>query len=182
VLNYGRLYTPAQLGMLRSVQLKHIDVSINSSVNTTGSYYSITDIPCGASEITRVGNVIHVKHLDVELFVNYADSTNFVKAFLVVTPNGQQGAPTYASWWYPPDSDGYIVLKESMSSLTASLNPTACVRMRHTFPGKGLYVRYDTTSSSSEIMNRIGLSLVSDSSAIPSPTILGYVRIYFTDA
>jgi len=182
--NYGRLELPSQLGFWRGKQLKHYDLPINTTVTTTGFHLIITGFCAGGATVSsRVGNVIHVRSVDIEFFVNAADATNFIKTYLMLSMNGQAGAPSFTNWYDPPDSDQYLLLRSRLtSSGTPSLNPTTCVKIKHSFPGEGLMVRYDNANTFSEIFNRLSISMVSDSSVAAHPSVYGYSRIYFTDA
>lgn len=180
--NYGRIQDRMQLGLIGATEVKHVDYSIsNYPVSTTPPVFLLTGISQGVSANQRVGNVIFIKSIHVELFLNVADATNFVKTYLLLCQNGQAGSAAFSNWSDPPDSDQYIILKDKLTSLNTALNDTSCVKFQHRFPGKGLMVRYDTQSTTSEIFNRITLTMISDSSAAPHPTVSGYVRTFFTD-
>jgi len=183
MMNYGRLPNPFQLALFRGVEVKHLDYSIsNYPVSTTPPYFVLTGITQGLTTANRVGNVVQVKMIQVELFAQVADATNFLKTYLICSPNGQSNAPSFSNWSDPPDSDQYIILRDRLTSLQAALNDTTCIKFKHNFPGPGLTVRWDTSVGNSEIFNRLALCIVSDSSAAPHPTVSGYARIYFTDA
>jgi len=173
---------PFQWGKSGRPDYKHYDLQISYSVPTTSASDSLTGpIASGATETTLIGNTIFIKQVDLELFVSNADSNNFVKIFLCACPNGQNGAPAYSAWYLPPDNDQYIILKEAMIATSTNMNTGSCVKFKHTFPGKGLLVRYDTAATQTELINRLWLSYVSDSSVAPHPSIQGYCRVYFTD-
>jgi len=183
ITNYGRLPNPYQLPLFNGAEIKHVDYSISAyPVSTTPPYFVATGITQGTTANTRVGNVALVKMIQVELFAQVADASNFVKSYLICSPNGQAGTPSFAVWSDPPDSDQYIILQDKLTSLQTALNDTSCIKMKHRFPGAGLLVRWDSAVGNSEILNRLALCLISDSAAAPHPTVYGYIRTYFTDA
>lgn len=183
ICNYGKLPNPFQLPLFRGSEVKHVDYTISAyPVSTTPPYFVATGISQGTSANTRLGNVALIKMIQVELFAQVADTTNFVKTYLICSPNGQAGTPGFGNWSDPPDSDQYIILEDRLTSLQTALNDTSCIKMKHRFPGQGLLVRWDSSVGNSEILNRLALCLISDSSAAPHPTVYGYIRTYFTDA
>jgi len=182
--NYGRLVIPEQLGVFRGKPIKHVDATVTGSIQTAGASITLSGQISGGSTITtRIGNLVRIHKIDVEFFVSSADATNFFKTYLLLCYNGQQSAPAFSSWYVPPDSDQYLILEERMTSLsTSGLNTSNRVKMSHRFPGGGLLVRYDTSTNTTEICNRIWLVFVSDSAGAPDPSVYGYARIYFTDS
>jgi len=184
LVNYGRLPNPYQLPLFRGAEVKHADYSIsNYPCSNPPPFFVITGSIAGGSGVNqRTGNSVLVKMIQVELFAQVADATNFLKTYLIVCPNGQASTPVFSNWSDPPDSDQYIILRDKLTSLQTALNDTTCIKMKHSFPGQGLLVKWDTATGNSEILNRIALTAVSDSTAVPHPTINGYARIYYTDA
>jgi len=184
IVNYGKLPNPYQLPLFRGQEIKHVDYSISAyPCSNPPPYFALTGgISAGTAVTNRVGNSVLIKMIQVELFAQVADASNFIKTYLIVSPNGQANTPSFSNWSDPPDSDQYIILEDRLTSLQAALNDTSCVKFKHEFPGQGLLVKWDTTVGNTEIINRIALCCVSDSTAAPHPTVSGYVRTYFTDA
>jgi len=168
--------------MLGTTPVKHVDIVINASVSLGTFTQNLTGvIATGSTDSTRTGNLVHIKCVNVEYFVNFGDATNFVKSYLLLAYNGQATAPTFSGWMYPPDNDQFLILADRMSAVSSQLNPSATKKITHMFPGRGLLVRFDTSATGTEIINRLFMTFVSDSSATPDPFVQGYARVYFTD-
>jgi len=183
-MNYGKTLTPPS-NMFRGTELKHFDINFSATSVNTGSYsYALTSqIASGTSATQRIGNVIFLKKIELDFFFGSGDNTNFIRCYLLACPNGQAPVPSFSTWYTPPDEDQYIVLKRKQlvtqnSATTVQLSNWMTT---HNFPGKGMFVHYDTTIGTTEILNRIYITFVSDSSVIPDPTVTGCARVWFTD-
>lgn len=179
--NYG---VPAMYRNYLSTEVKHFDLVWNANpISNIGNVLSLSQPTQGVAANQRIGNIILVRRIEIDLFFLGADSTNFVRGYLLACPNGQSGVPGFANWYDPPDEDFYIILKRKHltlqnSATTVALGTWNCT---HVFPGSGLMIHYDSATSTSEIFNRLMLTCVSDSSASLHPTVTGSVRVYFTD-
>ncbi len=180
----GRSSVSQLLANPGSTEIKHIDIAMApANISTTLSSTWITaSITGGSTSATRVGNVIHIKKIVVDMWVTSGNNSNCIRAMLVKCLNGQQGTPTVASWYLPLDSDAYIPLAERRLNISNSTSTaiTKPLSMNYTFPGRGLKVHYDSASANTEISPRIQLCLISDSTAA-FPQGEGYIRVLYTD-
>lgn len=179
--NYG---VPALYRNYLSTEVKHFDQVWNANpISNIGNVLALSQPTQGVGASQRIGNVILVRRIEIDLFFQSADSTNFVRSYLLACPNGQSGVPGFANWYDPPDEDFYIILKRKHLTLQNSATTVALGTWNviHNFPGSGLMIHYDSATSTSEIFNRLMLVCVSDSSASAHPTVTGSIRVFFTD-
>jgi len=179
---YGRIVDPQQ-GLFGGTEMKHADFAFNTNVSTTPAQYILSNIGASSSVTGRTGNIIHVKRIDVQFVFNPADAVNFMHTYLLCAYNGQAAIPSFSLWFIPPDSDQYLILKHKTSSSGyPSLNTSSLVSMKHTFPGNGLQLRFDTDQGSSLVYNQLSLVWITDSAAGPHPSVTGYARVFYQDA
>lgn len=178
--NYGKTTSSTSM-FLGGSELKHYDLTLASGGVTTSGYTTdiTSNIAAGSGVTQRVGNQVLLKRIRIEIFAIAGDATNFCKFFLLACPNGQVGGPSFTTWTDYPDDDQFIMLKQRCASVSTS-EPKSFV-ITHTFPGKGLQVRWDTTTGASTICNKILFTMVSDSSAAPHPTVSGLIRVEYID-
>jgi len=184
-VNYGPTQTSASQ-LLGNRELKHSDTALGATdISTTGFVLNPTLISQNTTANGRIGNVIMIKSVAWEYFFSAADATNFVYGYFLACPNGQAAAPSFSTWYTPPDDDQYIVLRKKQVLLQSGANggpQIASWAGKHTFPGNGLLVHYDSSVNTSEIINRLSFSFVSDSGVITHPTVTGFFRVTYTDA
>lgn len=78
-----------------SQEMKFHDKEFGSTVSTAGTVFAISDIAQGQSDITRIGDQLTVKHIDIRgvaAFTAAADTFNFVRLILVKW--NELGVPT----------------------------------------------------------------------------------------
>jgi len=178
--NYGHIQSWCSYS--KGTEMKHLDVSVGPYTLTT-SLNGITPssyIAGGSTASTRVGNVIRLRHIEIKIVVTPGDLYNLCQSWLLLTPNGQQNFPA-ASITVPPDDDAFVILEQRLFTIGTATRGAYPLTMRHTFPGQGLTIHYDTNLGNSEIMNRIMYVMVCDSSVLPNPTYQGYIRMWYTD-
>ncbi len=180
---------PSEATLLSSpgtLEMKHIDIAyVPANITTTLSSTWITaSITGGSTAATRVGNVIHIKKIVVDMWVTSGNASNCIRAILAKCLNGQQGTPTLASWYLPIDGDAFFPLQERRLNISNSTSTaiTKPLYMVQNFPGRGLKIHYDSASANTEISPRLQLCLVSDSAAATFPSAEGYIRVFYTDA
>ncbi len=176
----------------RQTELKYIDAAtfVASVISTTMNTTYMSAITQGSNVSNRVGIQIEAHRLDYRLAFVTGDATNVIR-FMVLVDTIPQGA-TFAqsdlflvggiaslmpAW---ENNHRFIVLHDEFLSVD-TYNPQKT--RTGTVDLQGIQVRYQGTTNniSAARANAIYVLFLSDSGAVPQPTVSGDIRFWFKD-
>jgi hypothetical protein len=194
-------FTPAQKALLGNLmdnkirkyaEHKSFDTGFASSVDTTGVLQKLSTIPQGDTDSTRDGDQAEVYSVDVIASFANASSTDLSNLCRLIIFRWQQddssAAPAAvtdilqtASVYSPLNRDNerakkFVILKDHLFS--TSLNGPS-VDTLVSKSGNRFKLAFQGSANTGN--NMVYAMMVSDSGAIPHPTLNYQVRVYFTD-
>lgn len=157
-----------------------------ASITNSGTVYSLDTVATGTSNQTRVGNNATVKEILVNMNL-YPDSTDVINVFRVVLVRWNDNttlvagdiftSTNYSTSYYNIDNiktnKMHILWDKSYCTGYTSSGAKHCyinLKQNHS-------IQWNTTSSANAIQGALYLFVVSDSTAVPSPTIAGNVMV-----
>lgn len=181
------------IGNMINVETKWSDTSISLEPTTTGIVTLLTGIAQGATDVTRNGNSILSKSIDVKLTVNQHVSTSYTicRMMLIIDKENAQGtAPTLAQLLQnvtPQDflnqdnTDRFVVLYSSLFIMRTGTNSSVRTIEFHKNLSD-LHIRYDGTAATqaNATQNHLYLILLS-SEDTNKPIFSGKIRYKFMD-
>ena len=152
-----------------------------TTVGTTGNDSSLVNVAQGDTQQSRDGNQLRLLSIEGDLFLAASDSSNAVR-MLLYRQKDASGAAMAIAYDGLPDLDQYVVYRDFLIPLATSGGPgVSRRRFRIKFPASGLRVQYDGTAGTDIVSGYMKMYVVSDSSSAPHPTVVGNVRIRYTD-
>jgi len=177
-----------------STEPKIFDLTMNiANVTYAGTIIDLCPVPQGVTEVTRIGDELLPKRLEIRMnFIN-ADAYNMYRAIIFRWKQNDTVAPTVGG-----------IIESSGPSTTQSVYVPLNVNTRSTFE-----VLYDKTFNTNAVsvankfvkinlklakkkieysfsstagQNKIYMLIISDSSTATHPTHIGYSRLIFTDS
>lgn len=190
----------AQIGRMLSTktELKTFDFDAKSaqSIDTAGTIFSISEVPQGVTDITRVGDSLLPKRLEIRMLQIGADTPSNTMRILLFRWKMNDASDTpgvseifeggYAgSYVFSPYNthnrkrfevlwDDTVVLNPNVASTTNTQWRTKYFKLAK----KPIDYQYSAVTG----QDKIFLLVISDSSAISHPTIQFISRMYFTDS
>lgn len=170
--------------------------AVSTGVDTTPVIQALTSntqIPKGTDDYMRLGDQFTVNEVRWKLYLSEGDSTNYVRVIFVRSTEAGY-APTTADVFYDPGGtlqywrcmlniykkgSRFSVISDKTYNLETNDISTLITEGRFRFK-KGLRLQYWPAASSSIPKNCIYAIVVSDSGAIPNPTVKLDVEIKFT--
>lgn len=164
---------------------------VNTTILNTGTVLAMSQIPQGTTDITRVGDRITLKRVDVICNIVAADATNFMRLMLVkYHPQSDPTSPPSINVFLnsvagqgpasPPNHDtrlDYTVLDDRMIALT--LSGMGCATFSFS---KSLNFPLQFSGGSTTASNHLYLVAVSDSAAVSHPSLVYALKNWFTDS
>lgn len=172
----------------QEVEKKYHDLAAApGGAGSTGVFYSFTStIPEGTGSEQRIGQQVTVKSLQVRYRLLYQDTTNLMR--VIIFRWFQQGTPSLSQilqdtvtvpWISPTNrllSEFINVMYDNLVTLDATNNFQYVDKI---FIKKNMNVTFDDAGNPD--YGHVYMLVLSDSAAIPHPTIEFYSRVRFTD-
>lgn len=182
-------------------EMKYFDgVADESAISSGGSSYLLTNIPQGATNITRDGNVVRIRSVEVNINMyivvaavlqEYSCAYRFV---LVLWKSDEDIDPVSTAKIFQDVSaqravntpflfntrKKYRILADRRVTSTWTGTNQKVIRIVKKFPGLGIKQSY-TDSANNQAFNQISLHIFTDSTAVDHPRITFYSRVLFTD-
>lgn len=197
-----RPLTPSEKRQVKAIvrsslrgEMKYFDTIFNSvSLDTTGVFVDLSQIPQGASVNNRVGVEVNLVKLEFPLILTSADQTNALRLTLVkYKPNNGVVAPTSGNLYNLASgiavcyqrfnldsSDSYQIIKDKLYA-TAANSQTFNLNVGDDFNLSGLgKVRFNRGAVTSG-EDHLYMFLSSDSAVATHPAITGVCRLWYTD-
>lgn len=167
--------------------------NINSAIGLAGGapnaleYNMTASIIQGDSNSTRDGSQILYTSVYCNLQITFPDSTNNVRMIVYVYNGPHTATPlinkavSASTYWEPA---GFQVLHDKV--YTGGTGGPVSKRIQKAFSFKrrkdgGVPIHYSGSGLNAEKNHMIGVYLVSDSGAVPNPTLTGYIVGYYKD-
>lgn len=178
-------------------ELKFLDTPINTAnVDQAGAIVSLSDVPQGVTDVTRVGNNILPKRLKLRYSIVFGDTTQLVRVIVfrwkmndasdVPAPNEIlqnqfiSTAGVITSDYNEPTRTQFEVLYDKTHRGSSTIAPnSAFVTTTLKLARKKIEYKSDAVVTG---LNKIFIMYISDSGAIPHPTILTIPRLYYVDS
>ncbi len=157
-----------------------------ASVTNSGVVYSLDTVAQGSGNQTRVGNNATVKEINVDINL-YPDSTDVINCFRVVLARWNDNttlvagdlftSSNYSTSYYNIDNIKtrklHILFDKTYCTGYTSSGPKHC----HIHLKQNHSIQWNSASAVNAIDGALYLFVVSDSTAVPSPTIAGNVMV-----
>lgn len=169
---------------------KYLDIVFNNStIDYSGSSFSLADVPQGDTDSTRDGDALMPTSLDIRLSITNADATNLIRICIIrwhsnVSTLAVANILQYANQTYAPQTpfvhDGrgeFQVLHDGLHSTNTVNKPQIILRKKLRLAKKAVHYTAGTTAGREKIF----LIALSDSAAASHPYIAGYIRFNYTD-
>lgn len=184
-------FKKAVKAIIASTHEKKYEDTFYSSVgiSSSGQTDQLYTLASGSDEDERTGFKIRLQGIYGKLLLTNGDDTNVVRVVLYANKGDNSSTATMPYGIYNKiDTELYTVYMDKHIHLKAPFSggtDQKQVIVRHNFKNKynayqGKYHAYDTIATTSGT-NRIYMYIVSDSTAIAHPTVLGNIRCYYTD-
>lgn len=168
-----------------------------TGISNSGTIYDLSDMPQGTTDISRVGDRVHVTSLSLRLNVILADTTNLVRVLVFqwrqnsvsISPAfnkllySKDGASYDYKGFYRHDSLGvnFIPLYDRVLNLTNSgANQQINLVKRINLRFANRKISYD--AGAVEGSNKFYLALVSDSGVVSHPAVTYEAYLSYTDS
>lgn len=164
-----------------------------TGVGFSGTVSSLCTIPQGITDITRVGDSLNLEEIEFHYAWSYGDPTNACRLILfqwypqstpAVVNVLYQGPGTalapYSPYNVDVESQYKILYDETIYVNNLSLpqvGTTKVIKIKEGFKRRLDFVAGSTTGS-----NQIYKLMISDSGAVPNPSLNSYSRVRYTDA
>lgn len=177
-----------------NTELKYFDTAAANSVDYAGSFYDLTALAQGDTDVTRDGDKLTLRKLKAKLSISLGDTTNLFRIVyfrwkqnnISVTPTQSYFSNPYTNninCTYAPQNwdthDNFQILYDRTFTLNTYTHPQRLITVNLKL-SKLPKVAYDAGSTSGN--NHIYLYLVSDSAAAVHPTVNMINRISFVDS
>lgn len=163
----------------------HSASNTDLSIGATGTFLNLTAIGVGGGVNLRIGNRIWISGIKVRCVFACAssDENNLIRMIFV---RGKAGAidpgdmPT--NLVDPIDRDKFTTLRD-MTVASHLANATAGVvkQTRNFYIKVNRYCQFDATTTLDNLTGAIGMWVLSDSGAIPNPTISYNIQVFYKD-
>lgn len=180
--NYRKRATLAKrvsrLEMVAKPEKKRYYNTLNGeTIGTSGTTYTLTNIPTGTGENGRIGNEIKCSGVYCKFYVqgntSYANNTRFV----LYTPNDPTNSLSM-SFNEHQDDDQFITWGDRFVSTSNLGNNCKVITISKKFK-RPMKIKY-TGDGGTASLHPIKLFIVSDS-ALNYPAVSGYMYMYYTD-
>lgn len=168
----------------RSTETKHINVVGSTVITNTVTTSGLVPISQGADEGQRIGNVIYATGYFGRFAIGYADPFNFIRIVLYI-PKKNQSDNIALTLNGLIDHNVFTVLEDRLIGVSDSGPGAKVVTIKKKFDKgtkRGIKVEFDGAGTANQAVNHLKIAWVSDSSAIPHPTIVYQNTLYFKDA
>lgn len=179
----------------RSQELKSFTPGLNNnSIPLLGTISSLSNIPLGNTDNTRVGNHIHLNQLNFRSTILTADATNVVRVIIFkwkendsfnppniaqILINGPSLVPDTVSHYNRETTEAYQILRDV--TITGMNNSDSLIQKLNfsiKLSGKTQYY----TDAGTAGLNKLYVLYLSDSAAVPNPTINWMAELLYTDS
>lgn len=158
---------------------RYYNVVNNESISDSGTEYTLSNITQGVAENGRIGNEIKVSGVYCKFYLqgntSYANNTRFI----LYTPNDPTNSMSSLAFNEHQDDDQFITWKDKFVA-TSNLGTNARVVTLSKKFKRPMKIKY-TSSGGTASRYPIKLFVVSDST-LNTPSINGYMYMYYTDA
>lgn len=146
----------------------------------------ITGVSQGDGATNRTGNQVFLSGLYGKFVVTMTstDTTNIFRVVLYI-PKSAATTMTGINTTDLIDVDQYTILYDRMFPVGAGGPVSRIFTIARKFnkgSRKGITVQYSGPNAADVVKNKMLLYVVSDSTAVPDPTLSGNIRLYFKDA
>lgn len=179
----------SKIAKLTSVAVRYSDTPFSTGVSTVGVFQLINGLFIGDTDGTRDGTIVEIKSIHIRGAVTVGDAFNNVRIILLQDKQPNTGAPsvtTVLSTGGDPSANPnwlnrsrYKFLADRNVVLSNTGNQIARWSM-HVY--KKIVVKYNNTNNgdiTDILKNSIYLLMISDSGAVPNPTVYGNIRMVF---
>lgn len=182
------------------VELKYNDETFNQTgIAMLPAFYDLTAISNGTGKDRRIGSDINLSSIQFQLSFTSGDETNFIRMVLFQWyPNNIDSVPQWDKIFQYHTVGLPIDMQELMSPLGIAesdigtykillnkqflLDTEESIQLMNGFIKKGFKKNIDFAGSLPTVgTNHIYVMFVSDSGAVPNPTVSGTFRLRYTD-
>lgn len=177
----------------KNVEFKYYDHDESTTVDSSGAVYSLTDIPQGDTDITRDGDKLILKNVQLRGTISLADASNAVRIIVFQWhPLDSASIPAVSAIIQyigtygivsPYHHDGrtqFTVLSDKTYLVNNVSMPYMVFRQRVPLKYAKKQVAY--TAGGSFGYNKIMYLAITDSGTTAHPLVSTQSRVYFTDA
>jgi len=177
----------------KAQEIKFYDESGTVSLSTSGSVFCVSDLAQGDTDITRDGDKIVLKSMQLRGTMTLADTSNIIRIIVFQWfPVDTASDPTaddilqttgtfgIVSAYQHDQRNQYHILADRTYTLTTASQPYRHWQIKIPFK----YVKKQATFLAGGVYgaNHIHILMISDSAAVADPTCSFYSRIYYTDS
>lgn len=185
--SYGRFASrrSAISSAIKSAEKKDYVTPVAQQVDTTGSIFNLTEISASGIPDRRIGG--SVRALGLYTYMTFApsavDENNVCRLLIGVSKTGLLGVADMPATYYGPINPQkyHVLLDHVFSGCLNNANAGVSKEYKQWYHRLNLTCKYNDVNGTSQLAGEVFAFVISDSGAIPNPSLNGYFRLIFCD-